>query len=38
VTRPEYHAFVGLWQNYAKHFEPVMDKLKPFIAEFGYEI
>jgi tetratricopeptide (TPR) repeat protein len=38
VTRPVYHASVGRWQHYAKHFEPVMEKLKPFIADFGYEI
>jgi hypothetical protein len=38
VTRPVYRASVGRWQNYARHFEPVMEKLKPFIAEFGYEI
>jgi hypothetical protein len=37
VTRPVYHASVGRWQNYARRLEPVMEKLRPYIAEFGYE-
>jgi tetratricopeptide (TPR) repeat protein len=36
VTRPVYQASVNRWQHYARHFEPVMDKLQPFITEFGY--
>ena len=38
VTRPIYQGSVGRWQNYAKHFEPVMEKLQPFITEFGYSV
>ena len=36
VTRPVYQGAVGRWQRYAKYLEPVMDKLQPFITEFGY--
>jgi tetratricopeptide (TPR) repeat protein len=36
VTQPVYHKSVGRWQHYARHFEPVLEKLKPFIKEFGY--
>jgi tetratricopeptide (TPR) repeat protein len=38
VTRPIYQGSVGRWQNYAKHFEPVMEKLQPLITEFGYSV
>lgn len=38
VTRPVYSASISKWQNYAKYFEPELDKLKPFITEFGYDI
>ena len=37
VTQPVYHKSVGRWQNYERHFEPVLDKLAPFVKEFGYE-
>jgi len=37
VTQPVYQGSVGRWQNYAKHLEPVMHKLEPFITAFGYE-
>jgi tetratricopeptide (TPR) repeat protein len=36
VTKPVYQAAVGRWQHYAEHIEPVMDRLRPFLAEFGY--
>jgi hypothetical protein len=36
VTQPVYHKSVGRWQHYARHFEPVLDKLAPFVKEFGY--
>jgi tetratricopeptide (TPR) repeat protein len=36
VTQPVYHKSVGRWQHYARHFEPVLAKLEPFIKEFGY--
>jgi hypothetical protein len=37
VTQPVYKRAVGRWQNYAQHFEPILEKLHPFIKEFGYE-
>ncbi len=36
VTQPVYQKSVGRWQHYARHFEPVLEKLEPFIKEFGY--
>jgi tetratricopeptide (TPR) repeat protein len=36
VTRPVYQKAIGRWQNYAKHLEPLMPKLEPFLKEFGY--
>jgi hypothetical protein len=36
VTQPVYHKSVGRWQHYARHFEPILEKLGPFIKEFGY--
>jgi hypothetical protein len=36
VTQPVYHKSVGRWQHYARHFEPELQKLEPFIKEFGY--
>jgi tetratricopeptide (TPR) repeat protein len=37
VTQPVYHKSVGRWQHYAQHFEPVLEKLGPFVNEFGYQ-
>ncbi|HEY3391450.1 MAG TPA: hypothetical protein VGK58_01995 [Lacipirellulaceae bacterium] len=37
VTQPVYHKSVGRWQHYARHFEPILEKLEPFIDEFGYK-
>jgi hypothetical protein len=36
VTQPVYNRAVGRWRHYAKYLEPEMDKLRPFIQEFGY--
>jgi hypothetical protein len=36
VTQPVYQRSVGRWQHYAKHLEPVIEKLQPFLAAFGY--
>jgi hypothetical protein len=36
VTQPVYNRAVGRWQHYAEFLEPVMDRLRPFITEFGY--
>ena len=37
VTQPVYRKSVGRWQHYARHFEPILDKLEPSIKEFGYQ-
>ncbi len=37
VTQPIYHKSVGRWKNYARHFEPMLETLAPFVKEFGYE-
>jgi tetratricopeptide (TPR) repeat protein len=37
VTKPVYQRSVGRWQNYAQHLEPVLEKLEPFVKEFGYK-
>ena len=37
VTQPVYNRSVGRWQHYAKHLEPILETLEPFIKEFGYE-
>jgi hypothetical protein len=36
VTQPVYHKSVGRWQHYARQFEPILEKLQPFVKEFGY--
>jgi hypothetical protein len=36
VTQPVYNRAVGRWRHYANYLEPEMDKLRPFIQEFGY--
>jgi hypothetical protein len=37
VTQPVYSKSVGRWQNYAKHLQPAMQKLAPFLREFKYD-
>jgi hypothetical protein len=37
VTQPVYNRAVGRWQHYAKHLEPILETLQPFVKEFGYE-
>ncbi len=37
VTSPVYSRSVGRWQHYARHLEPIFDKLAPFVTEFGYK-
>ena len=37
VTQPVYSRAVGRWQHYAKHLEPILETLQPYIKEFGYE-
>jgi tetratricopeptide (TPR) repeat protein len=36
VTQPVYHKSIGRWQHYARHFEPILETLEPYIKEFGY--
>jgi Flp pilus assembly protein TadD len=38
VTQPVYHKSIGRWQHYARHFEPILPTLEPFIQEFGYAL
>lgn len=37
VAEPIYTRAIGRWKNYATYLEPVLDKLAPFIREFGYD-
>jgi hypothetical protein len=37
VTQPVYQRSIGRWRNYAQHIEPVLETLRPFLKEFGYE-
>jgi tetratricopeptide (TPR) repeat protein len=37
VTQPIYQRSIGRWQHYAKHLEPILTSLQPFVKEFGYE-
>jgi tetratricopeptide (TPR) repeat protein len=36
VTRPVYRGALGRWRHYAKHLEPVLPALEPFLQAFGY--
>lgn len=36
VTQPIYQRSVGRWRHYAKHLEPILKILAPFVKEFGY--
>ncbi|MEX0611884.1 MAG: sulfotransferase [Pirellulales bacterium] len=36
VTQPVYHKSIGRWHHYSRHFEPILEKLEPFVKEFGY--
>jgi len=37
VTQPVYQKSVARWRHYEKHLAPILDKLAPFVREFGYE-
>lgn len=37
VTKPIYSTSVGRWENYAKHLNPVLDLLHPYLDAFGYD-
>jgi tetratricopeptide (TPR) repeat protein len=37
VTQPVFRRARGRWLNYRKYFEPLQEKLAPFVKAFGYE-
>ncbi|WP_425398952.1 sulfotransferase [Aeoliella sp.] len=36
ITRPINTDAIGRWKHYAKEFEPHLEKLRPFVEEYGY--
>jgi tetratricopeptide (TPR) repeat protein len=38
VFEPIYKRSAGRWQNYRRHLEPILPKLKPWVEKFGYEL
>lgn len=36
VSQPIYRSSLARWQGYAKHFEPILPLLQPYIEAFGY--
>ena len=36
VRQPVHGQAVGRWRHYARHIEPYLDRLKPFLSAFGY--
>ena len=37
VSQPVYTSAVDRWRKYEGHLEPIIEKLKPFVKQFGYE-
>jgi hypothetical protein len=37
VTKPVFKGSVGRWRNYQRYFEPLQEKLEPFVRAFGYD-
>ena len=37
VAKPLYKSSIGRWTHYAKHLEPLLSKIQPFVEAFGYE-
>lgn len=37
VSQPIYRSSLARWQGYAKHFEPILALLQPYIEAFGYQ-
>lgn len=37
VTQPVYRSSVGRWRHYAKHLEPVLERLAPFASALEYD-
>jgi tetratricopeptide (TPR) repeat protein len=38
AAKPLYRSAVGRWRAYARHLEPVLPRLEPYIRAFGYEL
>lgn len=38
VTEPIYKRAAGRWQRYAGHLAPVLDRLQPWVARYGYSL
>jgi hypothetical protein len=36
VTKPVSKGAVGRWRNYQKYLEPYLEKLQPFVKDYGY--
>lgn len=36
VSQPVYTSAVDRWRKYEEHLEPIFEKLKPFVKQFGY--
>jgi hypothetical protein len=36
VSQPLYTRSIGRWRQYAKHFEPHLERLQPLVEAFGY--
>jgi len=37
VTKPVFKGAIGRWRNYEKYLEPCLEKLEPFVRDYGYE-
>jgi len=37
VTEKVHTRAIGRWRHYARHFEPLQARLRPFVEAFGYE-
>lgn len=38
VIEPLYKRAAGRWHNYAKHLEPVLDRMRPWVERYGYSL
>jgi hypothetical protein len=36
VRQPVHRQAIGRWRHYARHIEPYLDRLQPFVDVFGY--
>jgi hypothetical protein len=37
ASKPVFKTAIGRWRNYQKYLEPTLEKLDPFVKNFGYE-